>query len=290
MAHGLATVAPPARFPLANPSGSDPIDARRRTDQRKGCHVVLTHHPGMERLAGAREELDADELDPTALAGNLRDLARINRWLGGVRLSRMALADLERSATPARRQAGEVFRILDVGTGGADVPAALLASWTGPGRLEVVAIDRNPAIVAAASTMLERNGTTGPRGLELRVADGLALPDPDEAFDVAHASLVLHHLDPGDAVALIREMARVARVGIVLNDLSRSRLGWIGAWLMGHVLTRNRFTRSDAPMSVRRAYTASEASAMLREAGLAIVSRRFGVFHHRWAIAAARTR
>ena len=49
-------------------------------------------------------------------------------------------------------------------------------------------------------------------------------------------------------------MGRVARLGIVVNDLERGRLGWLGAWLMGHLLTGNRYTRHDAPLSVRRAY------------------------------------
>ena len=53
---------------------------------------------------------------------------------------------------------------------------------------------------------------------------------------------------------LLREMARVARLGVVVNDLDRTRLGWIGAWLIGHLLTGNRYTRYDAPLSVLRAY------------------------------------
>ena len=105
-------------------------------------------------------------------------------------------------------------------------------------------------------------------GLELHAGDGRSLPYPDRSFDIAHASLVLHHLAPDDAVALLREMARVARLGIVVNDLDRSRLGLLGAWLVGHLATRNRYTRHDAPLSVRRAYRADEMTALLVEAGL----------------------
>ena len=66
---------------------------------------------------------------------------------------------------------------------------------------------------------------------------------------------------PDEAVRLLREMARVARLGVVVNDLDRSRLGWVGAWLLGHLLTGNRYTRHDAPLSVRRAYRADEMAA-----------------------------
>ena len=88
---------------------------------------------------------------------------------------------------------------------------------------------------------------------------------------------------------LLREMGRVARLGVVVNDLDRTRLGWIGAWLIGHLLTRNRYTRSDAPLSVLRSYRAVEAKALLLSAGLTPVRTIRGAFGQRYAIAAVRS-
>jgi hypothetical protein len=81
-------------------------------------------------------------------------------------------------------------------------------------------------------------------------------------------------------------MARVSRLGVVINDLERSWRGWIGAWLLGHLLTRNRYTRHDAPLSVRRAYRAEEIATMLRDAGLTPVRTLRGAWGQRYAIAA----
>ena len=89
-----------------------------------------------------------------------------------------------------------------------------------------------------------------------------------------------------EAVTLLREMGRVARLGVVVNDLDRSRLGWVGAWLIGHLLTGNRYTRHDAPLSVERAYRPDEMAGMLREAGLRPVRVLRGAFGQRYAIAA----
>ena len=97
---------------------------------------------------------------------------------------------------------------------------------------------------------------------------------------------MVHHLDPGDAQAFLRELARVARLGIVVNDLERGLVYRLGAWLTLHALTRNRFTLHDGPLSVRRAYTRAEMRDLLDGAGLRPIAEFGGFAGHRWAIAA----
>jgi ubiquinone/menaquinone biosynthesis C-methylase UbiE len=238
----------------------------------------------MQRLVGAREHLDGDLADARTLEGNLRDLRRINRFFGGVALSRRALdALLDRASLPS----DQPVTLLDVGTGGADIPIRLIADWRRQGRrLQVLGIDNRAEVLAAAARA--RPALLTENELTLRIADGRRLPFEDGSFDVAHASLVLHHLDPDEALALVREMARVSRRGVVLNDLSRSWLGWIGAWLLLHALTRNAFTRHDGPLSVRRAYSLPEARSLLAEAGLRVVYEETGFVGHRWVLAGVR--
>ncbi len=233
----------------------------------------------MHRLTDVPELLDGPLDDRDTLVGNLRDLRRVNRWLGGVRLTSAAI-----DALAAHRSE---LSILDVGTGGADIPIALLADARRRGKaVRIVGLDSRPEVLAAAA--VADDAVTRADDLSLQVGDGRSLPYPDQSFDIVHASLVLHHLDGDDVTALLREMARVARLGIVVNDLDRSRLGWVGAWLLGHVLTGNRYTRHDAPLSVRRAYRVDEAVALVRGSGLAPVRTVRGLFGHRYAIAAVR--
>ena len=228
----------------------------------------------MERLANAAELLDGPLDDPAALTANLRDLARINRLTGGTRLSVRAIAAL-----------GEPATVLDVGTGGADIPMTLIARARAEGReLAVTATDSRPEVLAAARAgrpSIERTA-----GLTLELADGRGLSYPDAAFDVAHASLLLHHLDPDEAVAFLRELRRVARHGIVVNDLVRGRLAWVGGWLLVHAIATSRYTRHDGPLSVRRAYSRREIGALLVAAGLVPVAAVGGFAGHRVAIAA----
>lgn len=233
----------------------------------------------MDRLAGAEELLDGPLDDRAALIGNLRDLARVNRRLGG--------ADLSARAIDGLAQGRASIAVLDVGTGAADIPLALIERGRAAGRIvRVTGVDTRPEVLEAAAVIDPRVTATGE--LALHVADGRALPFPDATFEVVHASLLVHHLDPDAARALFAEMLRVARLGVVVNDLVRSRATWLGAWLLAHVATRNRLTRYDGPLSVRRAYSVAELTALLAAAGLRVERRYDGFAGHRVALAARR--
>jgi ubiquinone/menaquinone biosynthesis C-methylase UbiE len=235
----------------------------------------------VQRVALGAELLDGPLDDLAALRGNLRDLKRTNHWLGGARLSRQALDSLldgNREAT-----------ILDVGTGAADIPLALIEHARRRGRvLHVTAVDSRSEIIEAACT-ISPHLRSMPE-LTLEIADGASLPYADGAFDVSHASLVIHHLEPAEAVRFLAELARVAARGVVVNDLIRSRLTVAGAWLGSRLFTMNRFTRHDAPLSARRAYARAELSAMLEQAGLRVVREFDGLAGHRLALSSVRAR
>jgi ubiquinone/menaquinone biosynthesis C-methylase UbiE len=234
----------------------------------------------MRRLADTHELLDGPLDDPAALRGNLRDLAWINRRLGGTRASRRAIDGL------LGRRSGP-HTLLDVGTGAADIPMALIDATTATGRpLRVTALDSRPEVLDAAHDIDAR--LAGAADLDLVLGDGRWLPWPDRAFDVVHASLVLHHLEPADAIAFLGEAARVARHGVVVNDLVRARHHWLAARALLAITTRNRYTRHDGPLSVCRAYTRVELRALLAAGGLRPVAEVAAFAGHRVAIAAVR--
>jgi ubiquinone/menaquinone biosynthesis C-methylase UbiE len=228
---------------------------------------------GLQRLEHAVERLDAPDADPREVEASLDDLARINRLLGGTQLTQRALGRLL-----SGRAAGPLT-LLDAGSGGGDMATAL-AAWARSQGFEprVIAVDASEAITALAA---ERVGD----GVDPRVGDMLALDLDDGSVDVATCSLVVHHFEPPGALQALRELGRVARIGVVVNDLVRTRLGLLGAHTVIRVLTRNAITRHDAVLSVRRAYTRRELLELVHEAGLRPVHVR-GWLGYRIAIAA----
>jgi len=205
----------------------------------------MVMEPG--RLAGAIELMDLPNTDPAELAHTLADLAWINRWLGGLRLVRLHLAPfLQETAGP--------IRILDVGTGDADVPRAI-AQWgrrTGVA-VDIEAIDHHEQIVRLA-----RQASVSYPEIHIRQGDAMALPYPERSFNIVLASLFLHHMEGEAQVHLLRELYRVTDQVVLVNDLRRGYWPFLVTWATLHLVSRSRLVHHDGPLSVRRGFLPGE--------------------------------
>ena len=99
-------------------------------------------------------------------------------------------------------------------------------------------------------------------------ADGLWLPFRARTFDVVLCSTMLHHLDWQQGIALLQSMVAVARYGVVVTDLVRSRPYYYAARLILALMACHAVTRHDGPLSVLRAYSVREVREVARLAGL----------------------
>ena len=185
-------------------------------------------------------------------------MRRVNMLLGGTSIT---LKALERLTGDLR--AGNSLSILDIGAGHADIPRAV-REWSSERRLTLraLAIDIDQPTLATAQRIPEN------RDIEFLQGDILALPFTDDSVDVAMSSMTLHHLTDDDAVVALREMARVARRGIIINDLMRTVHGYVVAWALGRVATSNRLTRHDAHRSIQRGRIEAELAHLAERAGL----------------------
>ncbi len=182
------------------------------------------------------------------LRKTLRDLGWINRRFGARTFVR-AYLDRALPVWEARREsASQPLRLLDVGTGGADIPVDIVAWGARRGvPVRVVAVDRHPTTVRLA-----REAAAAHPQISVVQADACALPFPDGGFDVGLCTLALHHLDPDDAPALLRRLHRLGRLGFLVVDLVREWSAYAGVWLLTRV-SRSPLIRHDGPLSVRRA-------------------------------------
>jgi len=220
----------------------------------------------LERDADAVEMMDRPAA-PGELAGELHTITRFNGFFGGRRLT---LGHVRRllEMLPADRTA----TVLDVGTGAADIPVALVRWARRAGRrLRVLALDRGSATLAFA-----RGFAAAYPEITLLQGDALRLPVRPGSFDVVISAMTLHHLQPDEAVRYLAEIDTASRIGWLVNDLVRGRVAHRLVWATTHILSRSAMARHDGPMSILRSYTPPEVVAFCEKAGLFDVS----VTHH----------
>jgi SAM-dependent methyltransferase len=168
----------------------------------------------------------------------LRSLETVNRWLLGYRPT---LAWLERLA----RGLSEPMHIVDVGSGGGDYLREI-AGWARRRGIaaQLTGIDLNPYAARAAAE-------STPKELGIEWVTGNALEyRPNKPVDIVVSSLLAHHLEDEEIVALLRWMEATVHAGWFINDLERSE--WTSrmfGWVRWHWLVRH-----DGPVSFRRAF------------------------------------
>jgi 2-polyprenyl-3-methyl-5-hydroxy-6-metoxy-1,4-benzoquinol methylase len=219
------------------------------------------------RDALIRELLDVPQVDAQALALNLRDIRRINALLGWTAYS------VKRVAAAVHADHLRSFSLLDVASGSADMPLAI-ARWSRREGISahIVATDISDQVVSVAKKQAE-----GEHMIVVEKQNALQLPYADRAFDIVLCTLALHHFDPVEAVQLLHAMARVSKRAVLVFDVVRSPLAYWGAVLLTRGLWMHPMTCHDAPISVRRAYSAPELRRLAEQAGLGQVQVQVSV-------------
>jgi SAM-dependent methyltransferase len=208
------------------------------------------------------EIMDQPDLDAGRHEQALRGLKRINSWSGSARLLWSPLRALARQFAP------RPLRVLDLATGGGDVPIRL---WWKAHRaglsVHFDGCDVNPRAVAFARAQAQQKQAD----LTFFELDAIrdALPP---GYDVMMTSLFLHHLSEEQAVDLLRRMAAAAERMVLVNDLIRSLAGYTLAFLGTRLLSASSVVHIDGRRSVQAAFTTAEASALATEAGLSGVT------------------
>ena len=209
--------------------------------------------------ARGREILDDPETPEDIRARAMRDVVRSNRLFGGTRAVIRELRNISGELPPR-------VRLIDVGTGLGDIPAAARAALARRSvDVEAIGVDASESLLRTARHVLQ--GTI--------VADARRLPIADGAADVVTCSQVLHHFFDGDLRALIAEMHRISKGWVIVGDLQRSWLAVGGFWLASSALRFHEVTRVDGMTSVLRGFQPDELVQMVRDAtGVAPIVRR----------------
>jgi SAM-dependent methyltransferase len=201
------------------------------------------------------EALDEHDAPRPDAERSLRDLRRINRFLGGVSTYRALVGRFSPRS------------ILDLGTGTSDLLESV------PHVPVRVGVD-----FKIDHLLYLRNGSRVHRV----VADARSLPFREGAVDLVTSSHFFHHFSPEENTGILGESLRVGR-HVAVTDTRRHYLPLLFMRLLGVLRVVGRITRLDAPASVLQGYTVDEVQSVLSRVP---VSRRDVIrrWPFRWAI------
>jgi SAM-dependent methyltransferase len=185
-----------------------------------------------------------DHAPPDVARASLRDLARVNRYLGGYYVLGRLFSGLA--------QPGDSFSVLDIGAASGDMGAAIRRRYP---RAQVTSLDhKSDHLAQAAEPKL--------------VADAFHLPFRPASFDFVFSSLFLHHFTNDQIVELFRSFRCLARRAVLAIDLERGPLAYhflpSSRWLFGW----HDITISDGQISVAAALKKDELLGLAMRAGL----------------------
>ena len=203
------------------------------------------------------ELMDQPDVDVAEHAHALSGLARVNWFSRSAAIAWPVLCQL------ARDHRGPL-RVLDIACGGGDVTVEIAKRARRAGlAIEMLGCDMSDTALQIARGRAAKAGIA----MEFFRHDVIQQPLPPR-FEVVMCSLFLHHLEEAEAVFVLRSMADAASRAVLVNDLRRSRTGYLLACLGTRLLTRSHIVHVDGPLSVAGAWTPSEAVRLCAQAGL----------------------
>jgi hypothetical protein len=185
-----------------------------------------------------------DHAPPDVARASLRDLARVNRYLGGYYVLGRLFSGVAK--------ASESFSVLDVGAASGDMGAAIRRRYP---RAQVTSLDyKDDHLAQAADPRL--------------VADAFRLPFRPGSFDFVFSSLFLHHFTNDQVVELFRSFRGLARRAVLAIDLDRGPLAYYFLPSTRWLFHWHDITISDGQISVAAALKKNELMALAVRAGL----------------------
>lgn len=203
------------------------------------------------------EIMDDLSMEGDMLRKTLDQIALINRRLGGNHATLSGLFPLLHIKPP-----GSVYRIIDLGCGNGD----MLRAVADHGRknklhLQLTGIDANNCTIAYARELSMAYPEIS--YVEMNVFD---IGRSHLEFDIALATLFLHHFTNTEITGLLHDLVNKAGTGIVINDLHRCRAAYY-LFKFISIFIANPMVKHDGAISVLRGFKKKELIELSKQPG-----------------------
>lgn len=196
-----------------------------------------------KKRSSAPEIMDDFELEGEILKDALDKIASINQLLGGNKVTLSGIKTLIKE-----RPRDQEICIVDIGCGNGDMLRAL-AKYAGENGLKfsLIGIDANAFTIQHAESL-----SSAYTNIRYECKD--IFKDEIDKCDILICTLTLHHFKDDELLMLMQNFIRVAKVGVVINDLHRSRLAYYLFKAICFVFRLNDMSREDGLVSILRGF------------------------------------
>ena len=191
------------------------------------------------------------------LEQSLRELAVINKWLGGHRVLKKGLKRVK----PYLQSFDRPVKIADLGCGGGDL-LAFVKQWNNQNAfpLELYGYDANPNVINFAREWI------GDPTIHFETANIFDTDFREAEFDIVLLTLFCHHLTDEELVSFLSQLKDQTSTAIIINDLHRHALAYHSINWLTTLFSKTPMVKADAPQSVLRAFTREELVSIMKEA------------------------
>jgi len=215
------------------------------------------------------EIMDDFDLQGAELKRTLQDLDKVNKWLGG---NKITLEGVEKVIASMCFQ--QPLQIVDVGCGNGSVLKEVAQFGRKKGiKMQLKGIDANPHTIEIA----RENCGDFPE-IEFEPQDVFSEAFAKEKSDIVLCTLTLHHFKDDEIKRLLQVFTEKSQMGIVINDLKRSRLAYRLFQLFCAVFINNDIAREDGLISIKRSFRKKD----LLNYGKSLNVRKQEI-HEKWA-------
>tara|TARA_R110002167_G_scaffold31099_18_gene102546 strand:+ start:1255 stop:1980 length:726 start_codon:yes stop_codon:yes gene_type:complete len=190
------------------------------------------------------EIMDSFHGDITALKRVLDDINSVNRILGGNHITTQSVARLVQAHNK------EQYTIIDVGCADGSMLRELARYARKRGlKITFIGID-----LSAKALQLAENASVDFPEISYLQLDVLQLQASELQCDILITTLMTHHFTDANLTVLLAQFVRLAKIGVVINDLHRSRLAFYLFKLFSLLFITTDTARIDGLISIRKGF------------------------------------
>lgn len=199
----------------------------------------------------AEELIDNPNLDQESLRKAYLDINRCNTILGGTSITLKNVNKL------IEKHPQKSYTIYDVGCGDGHM-LRKIAEFNGnrKANLHLVGIDIREDILAIA-----QNASKSYKTIEYQKVNVLSL-DETQKCDILLCTLTMHHFSEGEIERFLKKFSELARLGIIINDLERSKLAFVLFKIFRHLFLKSKVAKKDGLTSIQRGFVKSDLKRM----------------------------